>query len=220
MGKQGVRLATLAVVLGVLAALAFACGGGREGLPTSTPVASPSPGPSAVEHSLGDPDAPLTVVEYSDFQCPFCQMVAVGILPQIQREYIDAGQVRFVYRHFPILGEESLGAALAAECAGEQDKFWQYHDVLFANQMGENRGAFAIDRLKTFAHELGLDGAAFDACLDSERYLAKVQADRAEGQAQGVRSTPTIVVGESVIVGAKPWADFKAVIDRELSKTR
>jgi len=160
------------------------------------------------------------VVEYSDFQCPFCQRVALGILPQLQKEYIGSGQVRFVYRHFAFLGTESVWAAEAAECAGEQGKFWEYHDILFANQRGENEGAFAIDRLKAFARDLGLDGAAFDACLDGERYLAKVQADRAAGQAQGVRSTPTIVVGESIIVGAKPWADYQAAIERELSKTR
>lgn len=215
--KQGAAGLALLAALAVLVGVAFACRG-EEGQPIST--ASPSPGPSGPEHSLGDPDAPLTIVEYADFQCPFCQRVAVGILPQIQREYIDTGQVRLVFRHFAFLGMESLWAAEAAECAGEQGKFWEYHDVLFANQMGENRGAFAIDRLKTFARDLGLDGAAFDACLDSQRYLAKVEADRATGQAQGVSSTPATVVGESIIVGAQSWADFKAVIERELSKAR
>jgi len=125
--------------------------------------------------------------------------------------------VRFEYKHFAVIGMESIRAAEASECANEQGMFWQYHDTLFANQRGENQGAFRDAALKAFAAELGLDQAAFNECLDSGRYRDLVQAELNEGRSRGVQATPTIFINGRKIEGALPFAEFQAVIEAELS---
>lgn len=127
--------------------------------------------------------------------------------------YIAEGRVKLVYRHMAFLGMESIWAAEAADCAGEQGQFWAYHDKLYSEQAGRNRGAFSKDRLKRFASELGLDSQAFNACLDSDRYLARVQAETQAGQAKGVQATPTFFIDSQKIEGAPTFQQLSQVVE-------
>lgn len=127
--------------------------------------------------------------------------------------------VRFEYKHFAFLGPESTQAAAAAECAREQGQFWQYHDVLFANQRGENAGAYRTQALEAFAAALGLDEAAFGECLSSGRYEDVVASETAEGQERGVRSTPTIVVNGEMVEGAVPFSQLQTRIEAILAES-
>jgi protein-disulfide isomerase len=167
---------------------------------------------------LGNPDAPVIIVEFSDFQCPFCGRFFQTAEPQIIEKYVKTGKVKFVYRDFAFLGDESEWAGIAAECAGEQGKFWQYHDYLFQNQQGENGGAFSKTNLKRFAGTLGLDTAAFNSCFDSEKYRDEVLKDTSDGRALGVSGTPTVFINDRAVVGALPFEEFAKVIEEELAK--
>jgi protein-disulfide isomerase len=168
--------------------------------------------------TLGSADARVTVEEYSDFQCPFCARAAATIVPQIEQQYVADGRVRIVYHPLALIGEESLWAADAAECANEQGKFWEYHDKLFESQNGENKGAFAIDNLKRFAQEIGLDTQAFNQCLDSHKYEDLVKAETKDALDKGVTSTPTFVIGDQTIVGPRSFQDLQDAIEAELRK--
>jgi len=129
---------------------------------------------------------------------------------------VKTGKVRFGYLHYAFLGPESQRAAEASECAAEQGAFWPYHDRLYERQAGENRGAFSQDNLKQFAVELGLDGRAFNACLDSGKYAAVVRADTAAGESLGVKGTPAFLANGRPLVGALPFEAFRQVIETEL----
>ncbi|QQG46497.1 MAG: DsbA family protein [Candidatus Niyogibacteria bacterium] len=166
---------------------------------------------------LGNPSAPVVFVEFGDFQCPFCGRFWSQTLPQIKEKYVKAGQVVFVWRDFAFLGQESYDAAVAARCAGEQGKFWEYHDALFGNQQGENRGAFSDANLKSFAANLGLESQKFNECLDSEKYLSAVQDESALGRQLGVSGTPSSFINGRHITGALPLSSFEAVIQEELA---
>lgn len=126
--------------------------------------------------------------------------------------------MRFGYIHFAFLGPESQWAGEASECAAEQDAFWEYHDYLFDNQSGENRGAFTKENLKRFAEELGLDTTAFNECLDSGRYAGLVQEETNGGRQLGVQSTPTFVINGQAVVGAQPFEVFEQVIEALLAE--
>lgn len=153
----------------------------------------------------GSLNAPVTMVEFSDFQCPFCRQFATESLPLIEGKYIRTGLVRFIYRDFAIQGPESQWAAEAAYCAQEQGAYWPYHDLLFARQAGQNSGAFSQENLKFFAAELGLDTQLFADCLDSGRYAAMVQAATQEGRSLGLEGTPTFFVDGRKVEGALPF---------------
>lgn len=170
--------------------------------------------------SKGPKDGPVELIEYADFQCPVCGAHARLAAPRIDEAYVAKGQVRVTFRHFPFIGLESLQAAMASECANEQGQFWPYHDKIFANQSGENQGAFAADKLKGFARDLGLDTARFDACVDSNKYRDPVREQFNEGQRAGVRATPTFFLSEQKIEGAQPFQVFQRLIDNELAKRR
>jgi protein-disulfide isomerase len=214
-----VVVATAAVVglilLGVLTR------GGDEG--ENTPLVVPTPRGTETPSqgsTLGSANAPLTIVMYSDFQCPYCSVLAREILPQLEKDYLAAGKAKLVFKSVRFLGDESQWAAEAADCAGEQGKFWDYHDMLFANQRGENEGAFSKDNLKRFAAALGLDTTAFNACLDEDRYTGKVAENNNEARTRGVDSTPTVFVGQTSIVGATSYETFKTTIEDELARAR
>lgn len=167
---------------------------------------------------LGEADAPVTIVEWSDFQCPFCERFFQTVEPRIRDEYVKTGKARFAYRDFAFLGQESLWAANAARCANEQGKFWEYHDLLFARQAGENEGAFNKDKLKGFARELKLDTAKFNSCLDSDKYTDAIEADIAAGRLAGVQGTPSTFINGIQVSGAQPWTNFQQLIEQELNK--
>ncbi len=167
---------------------------------------------------LGRADAPVKIIEFGDFQCPFCRRTFVESEGKIRQNFIQPGTVSFVWKDFAFLGEESVAAAAAARCANDQGQFWAYHDLLFERQGGENSGAFSADNLKRLARELKLDGATFDACLTSGRYREAVLADTAEGRKLNVQGTPTLFINGDIIPGALPYAEIEAVIRKHLGR--
>jgi protein-disulfide isomerase len=153
--------------------------------------------------------AQITIEEYSDFECPFCAR-AYPTVNQLKAEYGD--KVEFVFKHFPLsFHPNAQKASEASECARDQGKFWEYHDVLFEQK------TLDIDSLKKHAADMGLDVAKFNSCLDTGAKTAKVQADFTEGQGKGVRGTPTFFINGQSIVGAQPYENFKSIIDGILS---
>lgn len=164
----------------------------------------------------GSNKAPVTLIEFSDFQCSFCRKFWQATLPGIEKKYIKTGKVKFVYRHFAILGKPSLAAAQAAECAGEQDKFWPYHDKLFAN--ANSPLAFTDAKLKGYATELRLKTKEFGQCLASGKYSKKVENETAIAAFLGARGTPTFFLNGQLLVGAQPFEVFRAAIEKELKK--
>ncbi len=165
---------------------------------------------------LGKSNAKVTVIEFADFQCPFCERYHKNITPSLKKDYIDSGKIKFAFRHYAFLGQESTDAALASECANEQEKFWEFHDYLYENQSGENQGAFAKDKLKEFAVAVGLNSAQFNECLDSAKYKDNVDKDIAEGGKAGVNGTPATFVNGILVSGAVPYAELKAEIEKTL----
>ena len=164
--------------------------------------------------ALGLPNAPVTMVELSDFQCSFCRKFWRETLPRLKESYIKNGQVRFAYQHFALLGEHSFAAAEAAECASEQKKFWPYHDKLFESQGGL---AFTNAKLKRYARQLGLDVGAFARCLDSRKYQQKVEDETKLGLELGGRGTPTFFLNGRMLAGAQPLQVFQAAIEKALA---
>jgi protein-disulfide isomerase len=161
---------------------------------------------------LGSKDAPLTIVEYTDYQCPFCQRFHVTSFPELKKAYIDTGKVRFFSKDMPLdFHPNAMRAALAARCAGEQGKFWELRDT-----MGANPNSLDIEHIMNFASDLKLDTKALRACVDSEKYKEPVQRDVLEAMKIGANGTPTFIVGKSVgngvdgelVVGALPYQMF------------
>ena len=165
---------------------------------------------------LGNADAKVTLIEFGDYQCPFCGRLFKETEPQIREQYLKTNQAKMAWRDFAFLGEESYWAAEAARCANDQGQFWQFHDYLFNHQNGENQGAFTKDKLKGFASQLGLDQNQFNSCLDGDKYLQAVKDDTDAGKAAGVNSTPSVFVNGENIVGAQPFSVFKSAIDKYL----
>jgi protein-disulfide isomerase len=166
---------------------------------------------SADDPTRGNPAAPVTIVEFSDYQCPFCARVN-PTLDRIRQTYGD--RVKIVFKDFPLANHaEAPKASEAARCAGDQNKYWEMHDAMFANQR-----ALAVPALKQTARAIGLNGTAFDQCLDSGKYTAAVQAGLAQGEKMGVNSTPTLYVNGRAIIGAMPFENFKSIIDEELAR--
>ena len=171
---------------------------------------------------IGDKDAPVVIIEFSDFQCPFCRRHYTQTLPQLKAEYIDTGKVKYVYRDFPLtqIHPAAVPAAEAAECADEQGKFWELHDKIFdkENEQGQGTVSFSIEDVKSWAAEIpGIDTAKLNQCIDSEKYAQEVQKDLADGLAAGVGGTPTFYINGKELVGAVPYSAIKAAIDAELA---
>jgi protein-disulfide isomerase len=166
------------------------------------------PGPT-----LGSANAPVTVIEFSDFQCSFCKRFWAETLPKLKEAYIDTGKARFIYRHFAILGKHSEQAALAAACAAEQGKFWDYHDQLFKNQGGL---AFTEAKLKQYSGDVGLNVKVFGTCLGTGKHKEKVERETAAAANLGGRGTPFFIVNQRPLFGAQPYVVFQKMIDEEL----
>jgi protein-disulfide isomerase len=160
--------------------------------------------------ALGPADAPITIVEFSDFNCPYCQRFQQQTFQPLMDAYPD--QIRFVYRDFPITSQDSFYAAQAAECADEQGSYWEYHDALFTGAYGLGDEAY-----RQYAEELGLDADALVSCVDEGRYADEVQADAREAASLGVSGTPTFFINGVPLVGAQPLTRFAQVIDSELN---
>jgi protein-disulfide isomerase len=173
----------------------------------------------------GDRNARLVLVEFSDYQCPFCERYFRETLPEIEKDYIKTGKLKYVFRDIPIEAahKDAFKAAEAAGCAFDQGKFWEMHDRLFANQ-----SALDPSKLMQYAEAIGLEMPKFQECLDREKYVTEVRQDFADGQKAGMTATPTFFLGLTqpnspkvkvlaVIIGAKPYATFKEAIDNALS---
>jgi len=159
---------------------------------------------------LGSKDAKVTIIEFSDFECPACKR-AEPVVKQVTSYYGD--KILFVYRDFPIyqLHPFAQKAAEASECAFEQDKYWEMHDKLFDNQ-----DALDVSSLKRYAREIGLDGAQFDSCLDSSKYQSEVEKDANDGVKAGVQGTPTFFINGKQYTGGRSLEEFRKIIDKEL----
>lgn len=167
---------------------------------------------------LGNPASKVVIIEYGDFQCPFCGKFFRETESQIKEQYVKAGKAAFLWRDFAFLGEESFRASEAARCAGDHGKFWEYHGKLFMSQNGENQGAFADANLKKFARDIGLDGVKFDLCFTSGKYRKAVEDSSAGGRSAGVSGTPATFVNGKLVSGAVSFATFKNLIEEELKK--
>ena len=162
-------------------------------------VPEPKDRPQFSGKTLGDPNAPIVMEVFEDFQCPACRVFTEDVEPAIISDYVETGQVYLVYRQYAFIGLESYQASNASMCAADQDRFWDYHDMLFANQTGENIGAFADRRLTAFAETLGLDMEAFQACFDSNQFENDINEDIALGRGYNISGTPTVVINGSVV---------------------
>ena len=199
--------------------------------PASTPIPSdaafvqPSnaiPSGAADGASLGSPSAPVKIQIYSDFQCPICGRLARDYLPRLIADFVASGQVRLEDRAIAFLGsgdpDESLDAATAAECAVPQGRYWQFHDLLFWNQAGENRGAFNRDRLKSMAAAAGLDVPAWQACFDGPAVRGNIQQATSSALGAGINSTPTLIINGQKVVGLpRSYDDLAGYIRQQLT---
>lgn len=183
-------------------------------LSSATPQAPAPLAPEirAAANVLGDTNAPVTIEEWADFQCPACRIFATTTEPQLRSEYVATGKVRFVFRHMAFLGRESLWAAEGAECAGEGNRFWDFHDRLYAAQGGENSGTFSKANLQQIADALSL-GSGFNACLTSDRYSQRVRDEIAIGPTKGVTATPTLFINGRKLEGVQSIEQLRAIID-------
>lgn len=198
--------------------------GSGTGSGTLQPTATPAPQVDFTQliqsfaGAEGSETAPVTIVEFSDYQCPFCRSFYNSTLPQLRREYVDTGKVRFIYKDFPLsFHPQARRYAEAARCAGDQGKYFDMHDKIFQEQEKLGQGTVDVPFDKQWAADLGLDTTAFDTCLDSGKYAQAVQQDFADGVAVGVSGTPTFFVNGQQIVGAQPYSVFKQAIDAELA---
>lgn len=218
------RFPLLAVLIPVAFVLGLGVGylfWGRDVAPNPAAAAQVEQAPQEIKRypvpvdddpSLGPQDARITIIEFSDFECPFCTRWHQEVWPQLQEKYPD--DVRLVYRDFPLtsIHGNAASAAEAANCAGEQDAYWQYHDKLFKAESGLGASAYI-----QYASELGLDTAALEECLSSRRYQDEVEGDYNYAANLGVRSTPTFFLNGIPLVGAQPFEVFDEVISKELA---
>ncbi|MCC6299536.1 MAG: thioredoxin domain-containing protein [Anaerolineales bacterium] len=197
--------------------------------------ADSNPRPNANANSMGDPDAPIRMVEFGDFQCPFCERFHVETEPALVQNYIATGKVHFTYRSMGNFisqnagnrNTESQDAAQAAYCAADQNKFWEMHDSLFVNNRDvENQGAFAPRNLLDIAESIGLDDSEFQNCFDGGKYAEQTQQDLDDALGLGIQGTPTFILtyeanGETqtaFIEGAQPYSDFQQILDQILAE--
>ncbi|MBI2127272.1 MAG: DsbA family protein [Thaumarchaeota archaeon] len=173
--------------------------------------------------ALGSENAPITIYEFGDYQCPNCQSWWISVKPQLVDKFIKTGRAKLIFVEFAFLGRESFSASQAAKCAGDQGKYWDYHDVLYSEQRGIDTGWASVEKLKKFASDLGLNMEAFYSCLDGGKYSEIVKKSFEEGVKVVVPGTPTFFIvgpkGEvQKIVGSQPFVVFERIIDSMLSK--
>jgi protein-disulfide isomerase len=208
-------LVPVAFVTGL--ALGFLFWGRDQGATAGSAAADESVGQEPVridvspddDPSIGPDTAPITIIEFSDFNCPYCKRWQTNTFFPLLDAYPD--QIRFVYRDFPVTSQESFIAAQAANCAGEQGDYWRFHDALLTGDLGLGRAAYS-----QYAESLGIDAQALLACVDSGRYADEVEADARYAASLGVSGTPTFFINGIPMVGAQPLAQFAQVIEGEL----
>jgi len=211
----------LAAIL-ISVSIIYVAGGG--GQPSDQ---SEEPSDSVAEISprdviLGDPDAPVSVIEYSDFQCPYCGLFYKNVSIPLREDYVKSGEVKVVARTFSFLGVESFKAAEAAECAKDQGEFWNYHDLLYDAESvdgRENNGNLNRDLFISLADQLDLNRDEFISCIDSNKYANQVQQDSNEARQSGIKGTPTVFLNGQQISGTQlyDYASFSSLIDNILA---
>ncbi len=209
------RLSGGALLAGILLVLVASVLGGPARAPAATDLATPvhtAPPELAADRVLGRADAPATLEIWEDFQCPACAQFTRTVEPQLIDRFVAPGTLKIVFHDFAFIGDESIDAAVGARCAGNEGRFWPFHDLLFANQRGENRGAFSRDRLHAIAEVAGLDGAAFEACLSDDAPRQATLHETADGRRLGVQATPTLMVGGETFEGVPSWDRLVAAI--------
>jgi len=217
MNKKGLLIGviSIAIIAGLIASLSASSSEtvnldmGRTHGTISTAMGSPI---------LGDPSAPVTIVEFGDYQCHQCYNWFHNTKPAIESEYIETGKANLVFVDLAFLGNDSPKAAQASYCAEDQEMYWDYHDLLYASQEPKIDGGWAdSERLKAFAFSLGLDMELFESCLDSGKYSKRVQYNIQQAREHGVRGTPGFFIvgpdGQQQLGGAQPFSVFKQILD-------
>lgn len=231
-----VAVAAIAALLAVFAVTANG-GSGDDGAaaPTQTPTSTATPDQNDPAQrafdrlvrrtpddplAQGDVDAPVVMIDFSDFQCPYCGEFARTTEHQLYDKYVKTGVLRIEWRDFPYLGKESERAALAARAAADQGGFWKFHDALYAEQPSPNSGELTVDHLVQVAESVGLDGARLRADMNDNRarYKAAIGKDFQSGQAIGVNGTPAFLINGQAILGAQPLSVFEKAIDQEAAE--
>lgn len=188
----------------------------QQFFPDQVQVAEELPREVTQINTMGNPNAPVHIIEYGDFQCPYCLQFWSETEPLLIEEYVNTGKVYFEYRSYSIVGPESSWAAEGAYCAGDQGKFWEYHDTLFSNWSGENVGDFTKDNLVKYAKALNLNMEEFESCISEEKHKGTVEQDAA-AEANGVRATPTFFINGVKIEGSQPFSVLKDLIEQALN---
>ena len=221
--QQGAALRSLslgAIAIGLVGVVAFAAVTAPPPLVELSEPTAASPGQVADGLALGAATAPVTVELWSDFQCPACGAFTRTMEPSLVRDYVLPGKVRLVYHDLSFLGSESVDAAIAARVAAQSNKFWAYHDYLFANQRGEQQGAFAQARLEAIATTIGLDLNEFRAAQRDPAVRQAVVQQQSLGASAGIAQTPTLIVGSQKFAGVpRTYADLQAAIDQALAES-
>jgi len=228
------RLITIGIITVVAALLVFAIVWPQIRPIADVVSAEPISRPVVDRNTAGDPNAPIKIEEFADFQCPFCERFFDQTEPLLMEHYVDTGKVLFVYRSMGNFVSQNLGgarsesqdSAAAAYCAADQGKFWEMHDALFANVLGEDVGSFTDRRLQAIAESVGLDMTEFNECYNSGKYADEVQQDFEDGQAAGINGTPGFLVtytvnGETktkLIEGAQPFSNFQVELEAILNE--
>lgn len=193
-GQRRQRTITLVIVaLAVIAVAAIIL------VPMLKPPFKGMDRPQANGNSYGDPNAPVKVEEFADFQCPYCRQFAETQESALIKKYVDTGKVHFTYNSFIVIGQESIRAAEAAYCAQDQGKFWDFHDILFGNQGTENSGAMSDDKLRQFAQDVKLNMTQFNDCFNNNKYQQRVTDESNLGKTKGVNATPYFLVNDKLV---------------------
>jgi protein-disulfide isomerase len=172
---------------------------------------------------LGSPSATVTLIEFGDYQCFHCNKFFHNTESGIEKNYIDTGKVKMIFKDFTIIGKDSFGAAHASHCANEEGKFWEYHDALYNHWTGENNGWASYDNLVEFAKQIGLDENRFEECMKDERYNSVIEENNSHAKALGIRGTPAFFIispdGEVTnVVGSQPYEVFEKIFESVLKK--
>lgn len=171
---------------------------------------------------LGDKSAPVKIIEFSDFQCPFCRKFWGESLLSIKKDFVDTGKAVFVYRDYPLSFHAAANiSAQAAQCANDQGKFWEMHDKIFGEEQKKGEGTieYGVNDIKKWAREISLNLAQFNQCLDSEKYKMEVEKDFTDGSNAGVNGTPSTFINGRLVIGSQPYSVFKEIIEEELKNS-
>ncbi len=200
-------------------------------LPPATPTATPTTSDETPEATreplipldddpvLGSPDAPVTMIEYSDYLCPFCQRFVLETMPLIEEEYVDTGKVKLVFRDFPLHGQPAAVAALVAECAADQGNFWDMHVLLFERMEEWPQSQDPLATFQEYAEEIGIDQFELVNCLELATPFERIQEDFNLARQDGITGTPAFFINGTLVIGAQPFEEFQRVIEEELAKS-